>query len=66
MTTPVAADGGPVGALLDRSGSGRHMLQSVPAARPPYRTDGSRHWLQDTSIFDRFCSRVALTAAGRA
>lgn len=46
MTTPVTATGDPVGAMMDKSGNVRHLLQSTSAARPVYRTDGTFHWLE--------------------
>lgn len=35
-TTPVTASGQPVGAMDDKSGNGRHLLQATAAARPTY------------------------------
>jgi hypothetical protein len=51
-TTPVTADGDPVGLMLDKSGNGNHASQSVAAARPIYRTDGTLHWLQFDGVDD--------------
>ena len=51
-TTPVAADGDPVGLMLDKSGNGNHASQSVASARPIYRTDGALHWLEFDGVDD--------------
>ena len=45
MTVPVAADGDPVRVMLDKSPNGNHAIAPSDAARPVYRTDGTRHWL---------------------
>lgn len=52
MTTPVSANGEPVGALLDRSGNDNHLVQPIAAARPTYTTDGTQHWLHFDGIDD--------------
>ena len=44
-TTPVTADGEPVGRVDDLSGNGFHIIQSTPGDRPIYKTNGSLHWL---------------------
>lgn len=51
-TTPVTADGDPVGLMWDKSGNGNHASQSVAASRPVYRTDGTLHWLQFDGVDD--------------
>jgi hypothetical protein len=51
-TTPVTADGDPVGLMLDKSGNGNHASQSVSASRPVYRTDGVLHWLSFDGVDD--------------
>jgi len=45
-TIPVDADGDPVGAIHDKSGNGYHLTQANSTARPIYKTDGTRHWLE--------------------
>jgi hypothetical protein len=52
-TTPVTADGDPVGLMLDKSGNGNHASQSVASARPIYRTDGTLRWLKFDGVDDR-------------
>ena len=51
-TTPVTADGQPVGKILDKSGRGNHASQATSAKRPLYKTDGTYHWLQADGVDD--------------
>lgn len=51
-TTPVTADGQPVGKILDKSGRGNHATQATAASRPLYKTDGTYHWLQFDGVDD--------------
>lgn len=60
-TTPVTADGDPVGLMLDKSGNANHATQSVSASRPTYRTDGTLHWLEFDGVDDYMRSSTAVT-----
>lgn len=51
-TTPVTADGDPVGAWDDKSGNGNHLTQATSGRRPLYKTSGGLHWLQFDGIDD--------------
>ncbi|MBP9803911.1 MAG: hypothetical protein KBE22_03250 [Candidatus Accumulibacter sp.] len=51
-TTPVTADGQPVGLILDKSGRGNHASQATAAKRPLYKTSGGLHWLQFDGVDD--------------
>lgn len=47
-TTPVTADGDPVGLILDQAGnSARDMMQATGGSRLIYRTSGGKHWLEN-------------------
>ncbi len=50
--TPVTADGQPLGLWRDLSANENDLSQSVSAARPTYRTDGTFHWLETDGIDD--------------
>lgn len=51
-TTPVTADGDPVGRIADLSGNGNHFTASG-SARPTYRTSGTSHWLEFDGTDDK-------------
>lgn len=59
-TTPVTAAGQPVGRMLDKSGNGYHLRQTVAAARPTYQTDGELHWLSYDGVDDTLTCPTAL------
>ena len=62
-TTPVTADGQPVGLILDKSGRGNHASQATTAARPLYKTDGTYHWLKFDGVDDTL-STAAIDLTG--
>jgi hypothetical protein len=64
-TTPVTADGDPVGRISDKSGRGNHFIQATSAARPTYRVSGGVHWLDLDGVDDHMtCSVDANTIFG--
>jgi hypothetical protein len=52
MTTPVTADGDPVGAILDKSGNNLHLTQATAGSRPLYQTSDGLHWLEFDGVDD--------------
>lgn len=52
-TVPVTADGDPVALMKDKSGNGWDAVQSNASEMPTYRTDGTLHWLEDTTANQR-------------
>jgi hypothetical protein len=58
-TTPVTADGDPVGCIDDKSGNGNHLKQATSGKRPLYKTSGGLHWL----LFDGVDDAIQMTAA---
>lgn len=59
-TIPVAADGDPVGLMLDKSGNDNHATQSTTASKPIYRTDGTLHWLEFDGVDDALVTSQSL------
>jgi hypothetical protein len=51
-TTPVTADGDPVGCIDDKSGNGNHATQPTGVRRPLYKTAGGLHWLEGDGVDD--------------
>lgn len=53
MTVPVTANDDPVGAILDKSGNGNHLLQvGAGTTRPLYKTAGGLRWIEGDGIND--------------
>lgn len=63
MTTPVTADGQPVGALLDKSGNGLHMIQPTSTRRPVFKDQGGLRYLLHDGV-DDYLSRAAVSIGG--
>jgi hypothetical protein len=62
-TTPVTADGQPVGRMNDKSGNGNNLSQTTLNRRPLYKTDGVKHWLKFDGVNDfLFSSAINMTA----
>lgn len=59
-TIPVTAVGQPVGRMRDLSGLGHDAVQSDPAGRPTYGSDGTHHWL----TFDGIANRMEISFGG--
>ena len=51
-TVPALAAGDPVARLSDLSGQARHLVQTVPAARPLLQVAGAHRWLEFDGIDD--------------
>ncbi len=58
-TTPVTADGDPVGCIDDKSGNGRSLVQATSGKRPLYKTAGGLHWLELDGTDDQRTSASA-------
>ena len=63
-TTPVAADGDPVGLIRDKSGNGNDFKQTTDASRPLYKTDGTLHWLAFDGTDDFLVSGATIDFSG--
>lgn len=62
-TIPVAADGDPIGKVVDKSGNGHDLTQATAAARPTYRTSGGLHWADFDGSDDVLLSSAYATIA---
>jgi len=62
-TIPVTAPGQPVGRMTDKSGAGHHATQANASARPVYRAQGARHWLEFDGVDDFMVLPTALNMA---
>lgn len=61
MTTPVTAADDPVGAMLDKSGNGNHVIQATAGKRPLYKTSGGLRWLEFDGADDFLADAFALS-----
>jgi hypothetical protein len=52
-TSAVTTDGQSVARIDDKSGNGRHMIQSTAGDRPLYKTSGGLHWLLFDGVNDQ-------------
>jgi hypothetical protein len=59
-TTPVTADGDPVGKVLDKSGNGNHLVQATAGSRPLYKTSGGLSWLLFDGVDDSLAASFTL------
>jgi hypothetical protein len=58
----VAADGDPVGLILDKSGNNKDLVQAVTTKRPLYHTDGTLKWIAFDGADDFLrCTTLALS-----
>jgi len=57
-TTPVTADGDPVGLMLDVSGNGLHLSQGLSSAKPTYRSSGGYSWLSFDGVDDSIMAQT--------
>lgn len=58
-TVPVTANGDPDGRMLDKSGNGNHMSQSISASRPAYTKDGNLDSLYFDGVDDMLVATLA-------
>lgn len=62
MTVPVRTDGDPVGAILDKSGNGRTLKQTIAGERPRYRTASGRHWIETDGVANNLQGTFVLSS----
>lgn len=61
-TTPVTADGQPVGKMLDKSGNNFHMTQATSSKRPTFKDSGGLRWLDFDGVDDYMDATTASMA----
>jgi hypothetical protein len=65
-TTPVTADGQPVGLIRDKSGNNNHASQPVANKRPTYRQAGAERWLDFDGVDDSlFTASINLSTTSK-
>ena len=62
--TTAGAVNAPVGALDDKSGNGRHLLQGTAGERPILRSNGTLNWLEKDGADDFLASANMLDGSG--
>lgn len=63
-TTPVTADGDPVGYIADKSGRGNHFIQATAGKRPLYKTSGGLSWLDFDGVDDALACAASSLQSG--
>lgn len=64
-TTPVTADGDPVGRILDLSGNDNHLTQATAGKRLTYRVDGGTSWIESDGVNDVLTCSLNLTGTDK-
>lgn len=59
-TIPVTADGDSVALVLDKSGNGKHLVQSTGTSQAKYKTSGGLSWLLFDGTDDSYGTNAAI------
>lgn len=63
-TTPVTAVGDPIGRVLDKSGSGNHLIQGTAPSRPLWQQDAAGYYYAGTDGADDYWQSAAAFVIG--